>query len=128
MEKKISKLRERDERICQHYREGSTQAELANRFHISKVRVGQILAKAKVTKDERPKPNPASNFYSRNAFVGIHLPVGLKAAVKKIGEEEETSVSRVICEILEEEMERRGITVVEPVQSNEIDMPLPLEG
>lgn len=118
--------KERNEHMVRLYLAGTTQQIIADRFNLTEARVGQILRKMGVTKNDRKKP-PVSN---RTAFVGVHLTPEVKRAVKIAADSEDPklSVSAFIARTLRAELERRNIPVVDDPPSREQDVPLPLEG
>lgn len=110
--------KERNAFICQLYREGSTQEELANRFQRTKVRIGQILAGAGLVKEDRPKMKT-----ERTGFVGVNLRPEVKTALRNHTE----NMSAWIAETVERELEQQGVNLRPAVIDTLKFPPLPFE-
>jgi transcriptional regulator with XRE-family HTH domain len=113
----------RNEQICVLYREGLTQEELAEQFEVTKVRIGQILKKAGLTKEDRPDMTITSN---RTKFTGIHLTEAAKLAVKEEAKREGISMSAFIAALVLKELKDRGIDCEIATYLKEEDVKLPL--
>lgn len=123
---KYSKFLDRDTLIRKLYTEGgddSTMEALANRFHLSKARIGRILNKVGIRKEHRPLP-PLSD---RTAYTGVTLHPDVKKALRKIAKSsDKKSLSAYIAGLIDEDLKRHNV-VIERSLPNEIDTPLPLE-
>ena len=116
---------ERDNNICSLYKqEGLTQVKLAARFGVTEVRIGQILKKAGVTKEDRPKILPNK----RGCFVGVWITQPAKDALLREAENEKLSASRFISNLIMVELKKRKVELMARVNSLEIELPLPWEG
>lgn len=115
----------RNDFICDLYKNGHTQDDIAAKFEISQIRVGQILRRAGLSKGDRPK---TIDPFIRDAYVGVFVSRPVKAALKEAAKHDgKKSVSSFLCELIENDLKRRGIKLTVPIET-EIDVPLPLEG
>jgi predicted HicB family RNase H-like nuclease len=86
---------ERNRQICDMYVNGATLQACGDHFKISRERVRQLLRKANVFKRQRAQS-------TRDQFLGVGVPQPLKDAVELEAERQETSVSALVAETLEE--------------------------
>ncbi len=114
-------IEERNALICQSYLDGSSQSDLAERFSITTARVGQVLHKAGLVKEDRPTEKKVK----RGSFTGVHLSKNVKTALRTEAKKEETSMSEWVANLVTAELVRRNVVVVErPV---DLDAFLPFE-
>jgi transcriptional regulator with XRE-family HTH domain len=104
----------RDQEICDHYRSGLTQRELANRYQLSISWIGQILKREGLNIGDRAKR-------SRPTFTGVLLSPSVKAIVRTISKVEETSMSAWIADLIEKELKSRGVTF--PQLEEDVELP-----
>lgn len=99
-------LADRNAQICSLYREGNlTQADLAAKYCISEVRVGQILNRAGLTKNERMTT-------PRTRFIGVNVSQVIKDTLAVEAKREGKSTSKFVSELIVRELERRGVALV----------------
>lgn len=106
--------------ICELYLAGSTGPELANRFHLSKAWIGQILARNGIEKADRPRSR------GRAGTVTVRLPSAVKAALEAESGRDGASLSAWVAGLITRDLRERGVSIVESMP-NEVDVPLPLE-
>lgn len=106
---------ERNTMIRDLYLDGMTQEEIANRFHLSAVRVGVILANEGVTRRVR----------GSLVMLGVRVTPGVKEAVTSEARKDSQSVSEWVSDLIVEELRVRGVSMQ---VSGPQDTPLPFEG
>lgn len=110
----------RDEKICEGYKQGQTQEELADRFELSKARVGQILKKAGLTPQDRPEKPPSD----RTTFTGVNLSPRVKSALKEEVQRQDSNMSAWIADLVQKELASRGYDFSSPPTEDEPKLPL----
>lgn len=95
---------DRNLRICQFYRDGSTLDELANRFSLNKQRVWQILHDYGLNKHDRKKSPP-----SEKVMTAVMLTPDLKEELRLKAVELKTSITAVAEEAIEMYLHNEGV-------------------
>jgi hypothetical protein len=113
---------ERDQVICRAYlNDQVTSTELARRYKLSRTRINQILNSHGFDRMAKERTDV------RDCYIGIMLSKGTKEEAKKVAKSEGKSMSQYIADLVADDLKSRGIEPA-PHISNEIELPLPLEG
>ena len=111
---------ERDLLICNGYKAGDTQEELAERHGLTRARVGQILKRYGLAPSDRSREN------SQLSFVRVHLKVPVREALLEECKRQDVAVSKFVSDIVERELKQLGVEITMPT-TTEADVALPFE-
>jgi transcriptional regulator with XRE-family HTH domain len=112
----------RDEEICEQYRAGMTQADLADKYNVTPARISQIVRKAGLLPPERPFPRS-----DRTKFIGLLLTKPMKEALRGEARQEGVSMTEFMIALISKELTQRGVDFKSIQQSTEEDVPLPYD-
>ena len=115
--------KERNDVIGFLYKDGMTQQKLADKFQITEARVGQILRRQGILKNDRVK----GSVQKRGCFLGVWVTAPVKEAIQAEAKNEEKSQSQFIFDTLVAELKRRKVNLLSRINSLEIELSLPLE-
>ena len=112
---------ERDLLICNGYKAGDTQEELAERHGLTRARVGQILKRHGLAPSDRSREN------SQLSFVRVHLKVPVREALLEECKRQDIAVSKFVSDVVERELKQLGIEITIPTTEVKVVL-LPFEG